>query len=164
MNYDLRNRDIAGVLAEAALVAGETARTFGSLSPQQVNWKPDEREWSIGQCFDHLLISNRPYVAIFEDVLAGRRRRRLQERVPVLPRVFGSLLINTLRPDSGRNVSARAAFLPSASALPPEIVATFVEEHARLQRLMEASRGLDLARITITSPVLGVITYSLLDA
>lgn len=164
MNYALRDADIATVLAEASLVAGEVRRAFGGLSGEQLNWKPDAREWSIAQCLDHLILSNRPYVPIFEDLLAGRRRRRLRERVPVLPRLFGSLLINTLRPDSGRKVNARPAFLPSASALPPAIVAIFVEEHARLQRLMEASRALDLDAIVITSPVMGLITYSLLDA
>jgi hypothetical protein len=164
MNYDLRDAGIATVLAEAALVAGEVRRAFGALSAEQLNWKPDAREWSIAQCLDHLILSNRPYVPIFEDLLAGRRRRRLRERVPVLPRLFGSLLINTQRPESGRKVQARPAFLPSASARPPAIVATFVEEHERLQGLMEASRGLDLAEIVITSPVLGLITYSLLDA
>jgi hypothetical protein len=164
MNYDLRDADIATVLAEASLVAAEVRRAFGALAAEQLNWKPDAREWSIAQCLDHLILSNRPYVPIFEDLLAGRRRGRLRERVPVLPRLFGSLLLNTLRPDSGRKVQARRPFLPSASALPPAIVATFVEEHERLQRLMEASRGLDIADIVITSPVLGLITYSLLDA
>ena len=164
MNYDLRDADIATVLGEASLVAAEVRRAFGALSAEQLNWKPDAREWSIAQCLDHLILSNRPYVPIFEDLLAGRRHGRLRERVPVLPRLFGSLLIKTLRPDSGRKVQARPAFLPSASALPPAIVAAFVEEHERLQRLMEASRGLDLADIVITSPVLGLITYSLLDA
>ncbi len=164
MNYDLRDADIATVLAEASLVVGEVGRAFGPLSAEQLNWKPDAREWSIAQCLDHLILSNRPYVPIFEDLLAGRRHPRLRERIPVLPRLFGSLLINTLRPDSGRNVQARPAFVPSASALPPAIVGTFVEEHERLQRLMASSRGLDLAGIVVTSPVMGVITYSLLDA
>ncbi len=164
MNYDLRDADIATVLGQASLVVSEVRRAFGALSAEQLNWKPDAREWSIAQCLDHLILSNRPYVPIFEDLLAGRRRGRLRERVPVLPRLFGSLLIKTLRPDSGRKVQARPAFLPSASALPPAIVARFVEEHERLQQLMEASRGLDLADIVITSPVLGLITYSLLDA
>ena len=137
---------------------------FGRLSGEQVNWKPGEAEWSIGQCFDHLIISNRPFVPIFEDVLAGRLRRRLWERVPLLPRLFGTLLINTLRPDSGRKVKARPAFYPSSSRIDPAIIATFVDQQARLLALMRASRELDLDGITITSPVLRFVTYSLMDA
>src|SRR2546422_11247589 len=101
MNYDLQDSDLATILVEASLVADETKRVFGRLSGEQLNWKPGEGEWSIGQCFDHVVISNRPYVQIFEEILAGRRRQRVWERMPLLPRRFGRVLINTLRPDSG---------------------------------------------------------------
>jgi len=164
MNYDLQGRDLPTILVEASLVADETKRVFGRLSGEQVNWKPREGEWSIGQCFDHLVISNRPYVQIFEEILAGRRRQRIWERMPLLPRLFGRLLINTLRPDSGRRAKARPAFDPSSSHIAPAIIATFLEQQERLLRLMEASRGLDLDGITITSPVLRFVTYSLMDA
>ena len=141
-----------------------TKRVFGRLSAEQINWKPSEREWSIGQCFDHLIISNRPYVPIFEEILAGRRRRRIWERMPLLPRLFGGLLINALRADSGRRVKARPAFYLSSSHIAPAIIATFLEQQERLLRLMEASRGLDLDGITITSPVVHFVTYSMMDA
>ncbi len=164
MNHDLQGSDLATILVEASLVADETKRVFGRLSGEQVNWKPREGEWSIGQCFDHLVISNRPYVQIFEEILAGRRRQRIWERMPLLPRLFGRLLINTLRPDSGRRAKARPAFDPSSSHIAPAIIATFLEQQERLRRLMEASRELDLDGITITSPVLRFVTYSLMDA
>jgi hypothetical protein len=164
MNYHLQDSDLPTVLAEASLVADETRRVFGRLSGEQVNWRPGEREWSIGQCLDHLVISNRPYEQIFEVILTGQRRSRAWERVPLLPRLFGRLLINTLRPDSGRRIQARPAFYPSRSRIDPAIVATFLAQQERLLHLMEASRGLDLEGITITSPVLRLITYSLMDA
>ena len=164
MNYNLRHSDLSTVLAEAALVADETQRMFGRLSAEQVNWKPGEGEWSIGQCFDHLIVSNRPFEPIFEATLAGRYRRRLWARVPFLHGVFGGLIINALRPDSGRKVKARPAFYPSSSRIDPAIVPSFLEQQARLLRLMDASRRLDLERITITSPVASFITYSLMDA
>ena len=164
MKYDLRDSDLSTVLAEASLVADETKRVFGRLSGEQVNWKPSEGEWSIGQCFDHLIISNRPYLPIFEEVLAGRRRRRVWERMPLLPRLFGTLLINTLRPDLGRRAKARPAFCPSSSTIAPAIIETFLGQQEQLLRLVAASRELDLDGITITSPVLGLITYSLMDA
>ena len=41
---------------------------------------------------------------------------------------------------------------------------SFLEQQEWLQRLMEATRELDLDGITITSPVLGFMTYSLMDA
>lgn len=163
MNYDLEHSDLSTVLAEGRLVANEAKRVFGRLSAEQINWKPSTGEWSIGQCFDHLIISNRSFAALIEEIRQGRRRRRAWERVPLLPRVFGKLLIRTLRADSGRKGKAPRALRPSSSQITPGIIASFVEQQDRLLRLMEATRGLELERITVTSPVVRLITYSLMD-
>ena len=164
MNYRLQNSDLSSVMAEGRLAADETTRAFGRLSAQQVNWTPSEGEWSIGQCFDHLIISNRPFFQIIEEILEGRQRRRAWERMPLLPRLFGKLLINTLRPDSERKTKARPAFYPSSSHIAPGIIATFLEQQNGLLRLMAATCGFDLNGITITSPVIRFVTYSLMDA
>jgi hypothetical protein len=58
MNYALQYSDLSTLLAEGRLVADETRRAFGQLSAEQINWKPGEGEWSIGQCFDHLIIAH----------------------------------------------------------------------------------------------------------
>jgi hypothetical protein len=163
MNYDLEHSDLSTVLAEGRLVADESKRVFGQLSTEQINWKPSGEEWSIGQCFDDLIISNRSFMTIVEEIRQGRRRRRAWERVPLLPRLFGKLLIRTLRADSGRKAKAPRALHPSTSQIPTGIVASFVEQQDRLLHLMEGTRGLELERI-ITSPVVRLITYSLMDA
>src|SRR5262245_49880742 len=163
MNYNLRNRDVPTVLAEARLVSDQTIRAFGRLSAQQINWTSRAGEWSIGQCFDHLIISNRPYFQIIEEIQEGRRRQRAWERMPLPPRFFAKLIINTLRPDSGRKAKARPAFYPSSSHIAPGIIASFVEQQDRLLHFMESTRGLDLDGIRITSPVMSFFTYSLMD-
>lgn len=164
MNYDLQDADLSTVLVEGRLVADETKRAFSRLSAEQANWKPSEAEWSIGQCFEHLIITNRGYFPTIEEIREGRRRRRAWERMPLLPRFLGRFLIRTLRADSGRKVKARPAFYPSSSQIAPGIIASFLEQQDRLLRLMEATHGLDLNSITITSPVSRLITYSLMDA
>ena len=164
MKYDLRNSDIPTILVEASVVAAEMKRAFGRLSDEQMNWKPAEGQWSIGQCFDHLILSHRPYERIFADALAGGRRQRLWERVPFLPRFFGLLIIATLRPDSGRKAKARPAFHPSSSRITSGIIAHFLEQQERLIGLMGAIRELQLERTTITSPVSALVIYSLIDA
>jgi hypothetical protein len=164
MNFDLLDRDLSTVLAEGRVVAAEADCTFGRLSARQVNWKPSEADWSIGQCFDHLAISNRAYVPIIEAILQGRGRTTVWQRMPLLPRFFGRLIIKILHPESPRTAKARKRFLPSSSAIDPGIIGTFLEQHGRVMTLMERTSGLDLDRITITSPVLAVMTYSLMDA
>jgi hypothetical protein len=164
MNYDLQHSDLSTVLEEGRLVADETKRVFGQLSAEQINWKPGGEQWSVGQCFDHLIISNRLLLTVIEEIRQGQRGPRAWERVPLLPRLFGKLLIRTLRADAGRKVKAPRALNPSASHIPGGIITSFVEQQDRLLQLIEETRGLELDRITITSPVARLITYSLMDA
>jgi len=161
---DLEDSDLPTLLAEGRRVAAEIMRLFGRLSAHQINWTPRAGEWSIGQCVDHLIISNRPYFQIIEDIRAGRRRQRAWERVPLVSRFFGKLIIKTLRPGSRRKAKARPAFYPSSNQIAPGIIVSFVEQQDRLLHLMESTRGLDLDRTRITSPVISFVTYSLMDA
>ena len=164
MNYHLRNSSLTTVVGEARLVATETQRAFGRLSAPQLNWKPTADDWSIAQCLDHVIISNRPYFGIIHDVIAGGRRPSLWERIAPFSRFFAGFILDTLRPDSGRTAKARKAFYPSRSSITPDNVATFLEQQDRLISLMEATQNLDLDRIVVTSPVARVVTYSLMDA
>jgi hypothetical protein len=77
---------------------------------------------------------------------------------------LGGFSSGRFRPDAGWKTTARPAFSPSRSQIAPDIVALFLEQQGRLLGLMDATRGLDLDGITITSPVSRVITYSLMDA
>ena len=64
----------------------------------------------------------------------------------------------------GRKVKARPQFLPSRTAIDPGIIGAFLDQQERLVKEMKATRELELERITITSPILSLITYSLMDA
>lgn len=164
MNHDLERSDLPTVLGELRLVSDAARTAFGHLSAAQIGWKPAETEWSVGQCLEHLVLSNEPYLPLLEEIARGRRKARAIERVPVLPGLWGRMLIRSLRPDSGRRLQARKAFRPTERAVDPGVVTRFLAEQDRLLDLMQATARLDLERIVITSPVLRLITYSLMDA
>jgi hypothetical protein len=144
MNY--QKADLPSLIAAANNVANEAKTTFGDLTPAQLNWKPSAERWSVAQCFDHLLTTNRGYLPEIDNVLAGKKRK-FWERVPVLPGLMGKFLIKAVDPASTRKVKAPKVFQP----------ATIVEK-------MKATEHLDLEKIVITSPVAAVVTYSLMDA
>ena len=59
----------------------QQAEKFQSLSSTQLNWKPSENEWSIGQCLDHLIVSNTTYFPTFEKVLHGKYRLGFLQKI-----------------------------------------------------------------------------------
>ncbi|MEJ7615904.1 MAG: DinB family protein [Pyrinomonadaceae bacterium] len=53
---------------------------MGGLSARQLNWKPSPEQWSIGQCLDHLMNTNKQYFPLIEKLVAGAAKKTVFER------------------------------------------------------------------------------------
>jgi hypothetical protein len=154
---------LADVIAEFGTMAVDTDAVFGSLSERQLNWRPDQTRWSIAQCFDHLLNAN---AKMFESVDAAIRRPNAQtvwQRVPILPRLYGLMLIRSQAPETTRRMTAPRQARPSTSAIDRGIVQRFVAYQHEAAERVRALEGRDVDRIKMVSPFVSFITYSVLD-
>ena len=156
--------DVVGVVKQIEAIAVDTERVFGSLSPTQLNWKPSPERWSVGQCFDHLINSNRGYLPIFDSVIAGKKESSVWQKLPVLPGLWGKLLIKALDPASTRKIKSPKKFEPAQSDVNGSIIHDFVAQQTTITEKMRATANLDPERIVITSPAVSVVAYSLMDA
>jgi hypothetical protein len=155
---------LSELIARANAVSGDVQSTFGPLNARQINWKPSEDQWSIGQCLDHLLTTNRPYFPVIEQVVRGEQKNNLWQSMPFFPGFFGKMLIKYVSPESPRKLKAPPKFQPSASAIDVGITRAFIDAQGKLTELMGATDRFDLEKIVISSPAIGLITYSLLDS
>jgi hypothetical protein len=160
---DFRTADLPAVINAANNVANDTRSTFGHLTPSQLNWKPSAERWSVAQCFEHLLASNKGYLPIIDNVLAGYKRTFWQS-MPVLPGLMGKLLIKSMDPASTRKVKAPKRFQPAQSDISGSVINDVVDQQKQIVDKMKATEHLDLEKIVITSPVAGAVIYSLMDA
>jgi len=144
-------------------IAAEAKSTFGRLTPTQLNWKPSAERWSVAQCFDHLITTNKGYFPAIDGVLAGNNAT-FWERMPLLPRLGGKMLIKVVDPKSTRKFKAPKKFQPTQSDVRASVIDDFVDQQQRVIEKMKATEHLDLEKIVITSPVTAVMTYSLMDA
>lgn len=156
--------ELAGLVEQIKAIAADAERVFGGLSPSQLNWKPNAERWGVGQCFDHLITTNQSYFPTIDSVLAGKKESSLWQRIPLLPGLWGKLLIKALDPSSTRKVKAPKRFQPAQSDINGSIIHDFVDQQATIAEKMQASANLDLERIVIPSPAASVVTYSLMDA
>jgi hypothetical protein len=159
-----RGGEIDGFIAELQRLSEDAARVFGRLSPAQLNWKPSAEQWSVGQCFDHLITTNASFFPDMERVAAGEHRNTLWARVSPLSGFFGRFILGALDPEKGRKIKAPRAFLPAASDVDADVVGRFVGNLSEVSARMRATEGVDLGRTVITSPAMGLVTYTLLDA
>jgi hypothetical protein len=155
---------LSGLVSAANAVTEETLAGFGDLTAPQLNWKPAADQWSVAQCFDHLLTANEAFFPTFEKVLSGAKKNTFWESLPWLPAVWGKMLIKAVAPESKRKLKAPKIFHPSSSSVDGAIIRRFLDQQNQVIRYMRATEDLDLERIIISSPVTNLITYSLMDA
>lgn len=145
-------------------VEGTARDAFGGLTGEQLNWRPGEGRWGIGECLNHLMKANEPYFAIFECVKDGTHQSTFWERLPLLPSVFGTLVLNSVKPETSRKTRAPKIFAPSLEPVSPEIVGAFCAQQRDLIAAIERLHGIDLDDMVVTSPVARFVTYSLRNA
>lgn len=164
MSTNLTDGELRRLVEEMKAVADDARTAFGGLTPAQLNWRPSAERWSVGQCFEHLIKTNEPYAPILEGVVRGSRRPRAWERLSPLSSFWGKMVLRAVAPESARRLKARPSFQPSSSSVDPQVVERFADLQRRLADLMGRTAGAGPEKVIITSPILGFVTYSLLDA
>jgi len=157
------NGEIDGLVTELQAVGREASHVFGGLSATQLNWKPSEQQWSVGQCFDHLIVTNSTFFPDMRKVAAGTYKSSLWGRISPLSGYFGRYILGALDPSKGRKIKAPRAFLPAASDVGGDVIGRFVGNLSEVAAHMRATGGVDLRRTIITSPAMALVTYSLFD-
>lgn len=160
----INNSDLYRLEKKAREVTSDVHEHFGHLSNEQLNWKPNPKNWSIAQCIEHLIAANRNYFQIFEEILLGEKKKRMLERVSFLSNFWGKLLIGYSNPESEKKLKAPKIFLPQTSKIDSNIIPHFTDNQGRLIGFMQATSYLDMRRTYITSPATRFVTYSLHDA
>ena len=158
------NAELEALISDARTIAAKARSSFGILSAEQLNWKPSAERWSIAQCFEHLIESNKGYLPIIDDVRKGKKKSTIWERLPVLPGLAGKLLIKSLDPASTRKLKAPKSFQPSKSNISPDVIDDFVSVQDEVIEGMKSTSHLDLEKIVVTSPVASFVAYSMMDA
>lgn len=151
----------------AADVSGIERRArdlFGALDYERFNWSPQPGRWSVGQCLEHLAISNEPYFGIYESVAMGTKQTTVWERLPLIPAFFGGAVLRTVHPDNVRKSKAPRIFRPTTGSVALAVRDTFYHQQQRFIEAFESLRGFDLDTTIITSPVARFIPYSLRHA
>ncbi|MEQ1761946.1 MAG: DinB family protein [Pyrinomonadaceae bacterium] len=154
---------ITSIVADMNTVAEDARATFGTLNDDQLNWKPGEKSWSVGQCLDHLIKTNEQFYPEFAKLASGNRKNSFIENYSPLTGWAGRFLINAVSEDS------KKAKAPSKAIVPPSdigagIVDAFCEHISEVNKKIEAVAVADRKKTVVTSPFLAVFTYTLDDA
>jgi uncharacterized damage-inducible protein DinB len=136
---------------------------FSGMTSLQLNWKLTLENWSIGQCLDHLIVSNRLYFPALKKITGGQYIMTIWERWGPFSKICGRILKDNLKEEVKKKMKAPKVLLPSV------IIDTSVLEsfHKHLDSFLDFIAGcekVNIDRIIISSPAIKFVTYSLRDA
>lgn len=154
----------AEMIAEAEKIAEDCATAFGNLSGEQINWKPNPEVWSVGQCFEHLIVTNELYFPNIQNAIGGKHRNNFFSKIPFSTGLIAFLMKNSLNPKQKRKMKTFKMFEPAASDISKTIIEDFIENQRKLISMLEAARHLDVRKIKIAEPLSPALNLRLDDA
>lgn len=145
--------------------AGEKVKQeLGMLTADQINWKHSAETWSVGQCLDHLIVSDSLYFPALERIARGDFRMSWWQHWNPFSKLFANMLISQTGEKVNRKLKAPRVFVPSVGNLDAGILSRFQGHLDTLTHYIGECRHSDLDKIQISSPASKVISYSLRSA
>lgn len=130
-----------------------------SLTLRQLNWAPRPGAWSVGQCLDHLRISNEEYVAAMSTSLTNRQPGLVQE---ITPGWFGRWFIRRFIAPSSKSGRVRAPKkLRPRVQIEETVLERFLASNRAARDLVHRARNYDVNRIRFRNPFIPVVRFTL---
>ncbi|CAN5807363.1 hypothetical protein BH20ACI4_BH20ACI4_30130 [soil metagenome] len=148
------------VISSLEKISIDAVKTFGKLSAGQINWRPSETGWSVGQCFDHLIKSNEAFEPQFQEFASGNRKQTFWQNYSPLTGFFGNFLLKSLKNDAKKFKAPGKAIVPP-SEIPADIIERFAAHQNEICEKMKALDNFDWHKTVVTSPFLKLMTYRL---
>ena len=138
--------------------------TFGELSIEQLNWKPNSETWSIAQNIDHLIVINKTYFPVIESIRKGTYKTPFLGKLEFVVSFFGKMILKSVQPDRKKKMKTFPIWEPLKSEIPIGILDRFKEHQSELIIMIENSKELVEKGTIISSPANKNIVYKLRTA
>ena len=156
------NEKVKKIAEQLDEVTAEARAKFGALNREQLNWRPPDGGWSVGQCLEHLIKTSEIYSEDFRAIADGTRATSFWENWSPLSSFFGRFLTSYMDKDE-KKVKTTERFVPP-SEIEANIVDRFEASQQELISLIDSTSNADWDRTKLTSSFQGFVTYSLADA
>jgi hypothetical protein len=134
---------------------------FGSLSREQLNWKPGRDRWSIAQNIDHLIVINNTYVPVIESVRNNTYKLPWLGNFDFVVKFFGNFILKSVQPDRKSRTKTFPTWQPDQGEIAADILERFSEHQETFKKLLRDSQDLVTRHVVISSPANKNIVYTL---
>ena len=129
------------------------------LTIAQLNWKPRPHAWSVGQCLEHLCISNEVYVEPMTKSLGVPPTGPVGE---ITPGWFGRWFIRTYIEPTTQQKRARAPtkIVPVAAQIDSSILDRFIASNVAVRDVIARAQRHDVNRVRFRNPFVPLIRFT----
>ena len=128
------------------------------LSPEQMNWKPAEDLWSVGQCLQHLYRANEVYLPAIANALDDRPPSPVED---ITPGWFGRWFIRTYIEPSSRSKRTRAPRkIAPTQQIEPSVLDLFLQSNDVARDLVRCAGAYDINRIRFRNPFIPLLRFT----
>ena len=142
-------------------ITKQTISTFGTLSSEQLNWKPNPKTWSIAQNIDHLIVVNETYYPVLASLKEGKYRAPFIGKFSFLVSFLGKTILNAVGPYSQKKIKTFPIWEPSINQIEGDILRRFENHQKELKQKIEDAKELVDKGTIISSPANRNIVYKL---
>ncbi|GJM27726.1 MAG: hypothetical protein DHS20C17_03610 [Cyclobacteriaceae bacterium] len=136
-------------------------QSFGMLTIELLNWKPNQNTWSIGQNLDHLIVINGSYYPVIKAVREGTYKLPFIAKFDFMVSFFGRTVLKAVQPDRKKKMKTFPVWEPTKSGIKSDIWERFDKQQTDLKRLIQSCSDLLERGTIISSPANRNIVYKL---
>ena len=129
----------------------QAAREFvAELTEEQLNWQPAPSSWSVGQCLEHLCVTNEAYLLPISAAVNGKPDSPVEQ---ITPGWFGRWFIRSFIEPSPvtKRAPAPAKIRPTAH-VGASVLERFLAGNESSRKLMVRARAKNVNRIRFWNP------------
>jgi len=135
-----------------------TKDLVGGFTQEQLNWQPQPTAWSVGQCLEHLCITNEAYLPAISSSLEGQRSAIVQE---IMPGWFGRWFLRSYIEPSPQTKRAPAPKkIVPGSRVDLSVLDRFLRSNQAARELVRRASSYDVNRIRFRNPLIPVIRFT----
>ena len=128
------------------------------LSQEQLNWQREAGTWSVGQCLEHLCITNEFYLPAISGSLEGKPISVAPE---ITPGWFSRWFIRTYIEPSPQSKHARAPRkIVPGTRVEPSVLGRFFRSNQAGRELVRRAADYDVNRIRFKNPFIPVLRFT----
>jgi hypothetical protein len=154
--------DFLARLKEDSIQISKEVNNLRTLTAEQLNWKPDENSWSVGQCIDHIINTDRPYFDRIKHAFS--KAEKFAESYEYKAAFPGTFLIKAMLPESKMKVKAQKVFLPSMSNVSRDIFGRYEKQQQEMLNVLDEAQNYNINKLKVSSPAFTLMRMRIGDA